>query len=187
MPRKSSTTSKKVAGKAGRILKDKTASKDAKSVAASALQQAEKPGEAAALQKKNEELTVQNNQLIAQLNKIATVAAEHDARILNAGTKFQLGDTVVTLAAPTLVQYDGHGNEQKFVGMLLHSIDPEGNFDANKESLRLIYSRSTGGPVPMIDQSDKALAGISEDEIRILQTDAGAVAAEIERRSHDEE
>lgn len=138
-------------------------------------------------EKENIRLKAENERLKNDLEIFARSVPEN-ARTLGEGTQLILGDVVVTLAYPAAVVYEGYESEQKFVGMLLGSIAPEKNFDANMRSLKLIYNRSTGGSVAMEDQSDQALGHLLEDSAetgnfrRILAVTHEDIEAEITKR-----
>lgn len=110
-----------------------------------------------------------------------------EGRLLRAGTVLLLGDEAVTLQTDAVVGYQDCANEQKFVGMLLGSVDPEANFEANKVLLEIYYNRSTGGPLDIADQPSSVLDNLSEDAKRLLRVSGEELAAEIERRQANQE
>lgn len=124
----------------------------------------------------------ENNLASAVAPQTATPPAP-SGRTLAGGTRLQLGEHVLELVYPALVRYPNYQGEQQFVGMLLGSTDPEANFEANKTNLRLIYSRSTGGPVPYQDQSDRALENLDDHELRTLGITEAEVDEELRRRA----
>lgn len=128
-----------------------------------------------------------NSELLDQRAELLQAQAVHpEGRVLGKGTSFTLGDAIVTLAEDAVINYPTEADEQQFVGMLITSVGGDANFEANKHSLSMIYSRGSGSPVALANQPDEALRLLSDAENaagrQTLGVNAMDVAAEIQRR-----